>query len=86
VFTANAAWLILAVTAFNLTRAAGSICGNQHARTTTGTIRQRLINIAARIATSARKLRLHLPTDWPWEDAWNRLFERALGPPTPALS
>ncbi len=86
VFTANAAWLILAVLAFNLTRAAGTICGNQHARATAGTIRRRLINIAARTASSARKLRLHLPTDWPWEEAWNRLFERALGPPAPTLS
>lgn len=81
VFTANAAWLILAVIAFNLTRAAGTICGSQHARATTATLRRKLIAIPTRISTSARKLRLHLPTDWPWEDAWNRLFERALGPP-----
>ena len=86
VFTANAAWLILAVIAFNLTRATGTICGSQHARATTGTIRRRLINIAARTASSARKLRLHLPESWPWETAWTALFERALGPPATAPS
>jgi len=86
VFAANAAWLILAVIAFNLTRAAGTICGNQHARATTATIRKRIINVAARTASSARKLRVHLPESWPWETAWTALFERACGPPAPTLS
>jgi len=28
-----------------------------------------------RIASSARRLTLHLPRDWPWELAWNTLFD-----------
>lgn len=80
-FNANAAWLVLAVIAFNLTRAAGTICGGNHARATCGTIRARIIAVPARIASSARKLTLHLPKNWLWETAWTKLFERACGPP-----
>ena len=41
-FAANAAWLVLAVIAFNLTRAAAAITGPQMARATTATIRRKL--------------------------------------------
>ena len=61
-FTANAAWLVLAVIAFNLTRAAASVAGPSLAKATTATIRRKLITIPARIAPSARRLKLHLPT------------------------
>ena len=81
VFTANAAWLVLAVMAFNLTRAAATITGNGLTRATTATIRRKLIMVPARIATSARRLKLHLPQDWPWEMAWNELYTRICGPP-----
>src|ERR1700682_4338837 len=73
-FNANAAWLVLAVMAFNLTRAAATITGPGLARARTATIRRTLITVPARIASSARRLRLHLPRDWPWESAWNTLF------------
>ena len=65
VFTANAAWLVLAVMAFNLTRAAATITGTALAKATTATIRRKIISVPARIATSARKLTLHLPAQWP---------------------
>ncbi len=55
-FTANAAWLVLAVIAFNLTRAAGTLSGPDLAKATTATIRRKLINVPARVATSARRL------------------------------
>ena len=84
VFTANAAWLVLAVMAFNLTRAAATITGPGLARATTLTIRRKLIAVPARIASSARRRRLHLPTDWPWETAWTTLFRRVCGPPSAA--
>ncbi|WP_406190772.1 transposase [Streptomyces sp. NBC_01017] len=63
-FTANAAWLTLAATAYDLTRAAGHLASVFHARARTGTIRRHLINIPARIATGARRLTLHLPEHW----------------------
>ena len=73
-FNANAAWLVLAVMAFNLTRAAATITGPALARARTATIRRTLVTVPGRIASSARRLTLHLPRDWPWESAWNTLF------------
>jgi hypothetical protein len=73
-FAANSAWLVLAVMAFNLTRAAASLTGKSLAKATTATIRRTLITVPARIASSARCLTLHLPRCWPWETEWNRLF------------
>jgi hypothetical protein len=80
-FNANAAWLALAVIAFNLTRAAATITGPSLARATTATIRRKLINVPARTASSARRITLHLPTGWPWQHAWQQLFTRVCGPP-----
>jgi hypothetical protein len=74
----------MAAMAFNLTRAAGCLASASHARVTTGTIRAQLINVPARLAHSARKLRLHLSTGWPWEPAWTQLFDATLRPPTAA--
>ncbi|MDF9717887.1 IS1380 family transposase [Nocardioides sp. ChNu-99] len=80
-FTANAAWLVLAVMAFNLTRTAASITGPALAKATTATIRRKLIAVPARVASSARRITLHLPVAWPWETAWTNLFNQACGPP-----
>ncbi len=85
-FTANAAWLVLAVIAFNLTRTAATISGTDLAKATTATIRAKLISIPARVATSARRVTLHLPTAWPWETAWTRLFTHGCGPPATVTS
>jgi len=86
-FAANAAWLTLAVIAFNLTRAAGTLTGQSTlAKATTATLRRTLISVPARIASSARKLALHLPLDWPWQAAWERLYTAAFSPPATALS
>ncbi|WP_459971254.1 IS1380 family transposase [Nocardioides pyridinolyticus] len=81
VFTANAAWLVLAVIAFNLTRAAGTVAAPDLARATTATIRRKLITVPARVATSARRITLHLPRAWPWQPAWTALFDRVSDPP-----
>ena len=70
---ANAAWVVLAVIAFNLTRAAATLTGPALAKCRTATIRRTLITVPARIASSARRLTLHLPRGWPWETAWNTL-------------
>lgn len=81
VFTANAAWLVLAVIAFNLTRAAGTLAAPELAKATTATLRRKLITVPTRVATSARRLTLHLPTAWPWEAVWTALFDRVSDPP-----
>ena len=72
-FWANSAWLVCATMAFNLTRAAGTLASAIHAKATTGTIRAQLISVPGRLARSARRLTLHLPTDWPWQKAWEQM-------------
>ena len=81
IFTANAAWLVLAVIAFNLTRAAATIAGAALAKATTATIRRKIVTIPARVASSGRRIRLHLPEAWPWAAAWSTLFAHTTGPP-----
>ncbi len=83
-FWANSAWLVCAAIAFNLTRAAGALASSFHARATTGTIRAQLITIPARLARSARRLTLHLPTTWPWHKEWEQLAAAANSPPVAA--
>jgi hypothetical protein len=85
-FTANAAWLVLAVMAFNLTRAAGTLSGAQLAKATTATIRRKLINVPARLANSGRRMTMHLPQGWPWQTAWTQLFDRVSDPPAARAS
>ena len=85
-FTANAAWLVLAVMAFNLTRAAATVTGPGLAKATTATIRRKLIAVPARIASSARRITLHLPTAWPWQSTWLRLFAHGQDPPPVATN
>ena len=50
-------------------------------KATTATIRRKLIPVPARVATSARRITLHLPKHWPWQDAWTALFDRVSDPP-----
>lgn len=87
-FTANSAWLVLAVIAFNLARTAGILAGRSGrlAKATTATIRRTLIHVPARLASSARRITLHLPDAWPWEHAFARLFNLTHAPPPAASS
>lgn len=80
-YPANAAWLAHAVIAFNVARAAGVAASTRHANARWATLRTQLINVPARVASSARRLTLHLPATWPWADAWQSLFTAAIGPP-----
>lgn len=83
-FAANAAWLVLAVIAFNLTRAAATLTGPRLAKATTATIRRRLVHVPARAARRARRLTLHLPANWPWQHEWQRLLDHT-GASPPAI-
>ena len=83
-FWDNSAWLVCATIAFNLTRAAGALASAFHAKATTGTIRTQLITVPGRLARSARRLTLHLPTGWPWQTAWQQLATAANSPPLAA--
>lgn len=80
-FAANSAWLVAAVMAYNLTRTAGVLAAGPFTKARTGTIRRKIINVPARIASSARRIRLHLPEAWPWQKAWEILFTATHAPP-----
>lgn len=54
--------------------------GGYRTTATTATIDAQLIAVSARIAGSARGLRLHSPQRWPWENPWQALFNAAAGP------
>ena len=85
-YAANAAWVAFAALAFNLARAAAIAAGMARARW--ATVRRRLINVPARLATTGRRLVLHLPEHWPWATAWTALWDTitATGPPAPATT
>jgi hypothetical protein len=84
VFNANAAWLLLACLAYNLTRAAGAIASMFHAKATTATIRADLIEVPARLAFSGRQQIWHLPHQWHAEHDWRELFTAVHAPPIAA--
>ena len=65
-FTANAAWLALVGIAYNLARWTANAAGL--GRVTTKTLRLTIISAPARLVTSSRRLRLRMPTRWPWAD------------------
>jgi len=83
-FAANAAWLTLAAMSHNLTRAAGCLTGPWHAKARAATIRRQLITVPARLAHRARRIIMHLPAHWPWQQHWQNLFTSVHAPPQPA--
>ena len=78
-YAANAAWVGFAALSFNLARAASIAAAMATARW--ATLRRRIITIPARLATTGRRLVMHLPTHWPWAPAWAALWDAATGPP-----
>ena len=70
-FFANAAWLVLAALAHNLVRWTCSLgLGIDGPPGVAKTIRQRFVVLPGRLTRSGRKLRLHLPSGWPWREAF----------------
>ena len=76
--------MTLAAIAHNLTRAAGALASQFHAKARTATIRRHLITVPARIARRARHLTLHLPEGWVQADAFDALFTTTHTPPLAA--
>ena len=82
-FAANAAWLAVQVMAHNLARWTARI-GLGEQVVTTKTLRQRFFSMAGRLTRSARRLTLHLPQRWPWENQFSRALARLRALPFPA--
>ena len=82
-FAANGAWLAGQVMAHNLARWTARIGLGQQI-VTTKTLRRRVFALAGRITRSARRLTLHLPRRWPWEEQFSRALARLRAIPLPA--
>ena len=66
-FAVNGAWLAVQTMAHNLARWTARI-GPGERIATTKTLRRRFFALAGRLTRSARRLTLHLPKRWPWEE------------------
>ena len=82
-FAANAAWLVVQVVAHNLARWTTRI-GLGEPVSTTKTLRRRFFSLAGRITHSARRLTLHLPQGWPWQNQFSSALERLRALPLPS--
>jgi hypothetical protein len=67
IFTANAAWVVLAALAHNLIRWVASLRLGTTGPVAAKTMRRRLISVPGRITRWSRRTILHLPTNWPWK-------------------
>ena len=82
-FPANAAWMAVQVMAHNLARWTARIgLGEQPA--TTKTLRRRFFSLAGRLTRKARRLTLHLPQGWPWQNQFNGALARLRALPLPS--
>jgi Transposase DDE domain group 1 len=87
-FGANSAWVLCAAIAHNLLRATGILAGGPYGKARGATLRRKLVNVPARLARPQRRPVLHLPSHWPWADAWLMLWDNTIGytPPQPATT
>ena len=82
-FAANAAWLAVQVMAHNLARWTGRI-GLGEQILTTKTLRRRFFSLAGRITRRARRLTLHLPQGWPWQNQFMQALAQLRALPLPS--
>jgi hypothetical protein len=78
-FWANQFRLVLHVAAYLLFQAlqdalAAVAPGTQWARAQAGTIRTKLLKVAARVVERCRVVRMHLPTSYPWQALWRKVL------------
>ena len=82
-FAANAAWLAVQTMAHNLARWTARL-GLGERIVTTKTLRRRFFALAGRLTRSARRITLHLPKHWPWEEKFSRALALLRAIPLPA--
>jgi len=82
-FPANAVWLAVQVMAHNLARWTTRI-GLREPVSTTKTLRRRFFSLAGRLTRKARRLTLHLPRGWPWQNQFSSALERLRALPLPS--
>ena len=74
-FAANGAWLAVQAMAHNLAHWTARI-GLGERTVTTKTLRRRVLALARRLTRSGRRLTLHLPDRWPWEEQFSCALAR----------
>jgi len=87
-FLANQFRLLLSSAAYVLVQALRrtALAGTGLARAQVGTIRLRLLKVAARVVVSARRVVFHLASSYPYREVFQAVYERLTGgPPDPAL-
>jgi hypothetical protein len=73
-FLANQFRVLLTATAYVLMQGLRLHAKNTgHARAQVSTLRDHILKIGARVTASARRLVLHLPATFPYQDAWRRI-------------
>ena len=82
-FPANGAWLAVQVMAHNLARWTARI-GLGEQLVTTKTLRQRFFSLAGRLTRKARRLTLHLPQGWPWQNQFCSALSKLRAVPLPS--
>ena len=82
-FPANGAWLAVQVIAHNLARWTTRV-GLGEPAATTKTLRRRFFSLAGRLTRSARRLTLHLPQGWPWQNQFSSALARLRALPLPS--
>ena len=90
-FPANGAWLAVqslprtryGVMAHNLARWTARI-GLGELVVTTKTLRRRFFSLAGRLTRKARRLTLHLPHNWPWQNQFGNALAKLRTLPAPS--
>src|SRR3954463_825394 len=80
-FAANQFRLLLSSAAYLLVQALRrmALAGTELAQAQVGTIRLKLLKVAARVAVSARRVVFHLASSYPYRGLFERVCERLLG-------
>ncbi len=85
-FVANQFRLLLSAAAYVLMQALRreALAGTELARAQVGTIRLRLLKVAARVVVTVRRVVFHLASSYPYQSAFRSVFARVMNLPTPA--
>ena len=83
VYPANGARLTVQAIAHNLARWTTRI-GLGEPAATTKALRRRFFSLPGRITRKARRLTLHLPQGWPWQNQFSSALARLRAPPLPS--
>ena len=87
-FVANQFRLLLSSAAYVLVQALRrtALAGTELARAQVGTVRRKLLKVAARVLVSVRRVVFHLASSYPHREVFQAVYERLTGrPPAPAM-